>query len=632
MMRQNPLLSKIIPLAAFLLLAVGLVAVNVLFAFIPMRLDITDEGLFTLSDGSRNIVANLEEATTIKLYYSADLAEIPVSFKTYSTKVIELVRRYAALSKGKLSLEIFDPKPDTDEEDWASRYGLEGARLPTGNTFFFGMVVLSAEREEVVKFFDPRREKFLEYDISRAISRVGQADKVKLGLLTSLPMAGYSGPMGRGRGQEWTFITELRKEYAIEMISPGDLVEVPKDIKMMLVIHPKNVTDSVSYALDQFLLRGGKLLVMVDPNSRLDPAAQQRFGMPTNSDLKKLFSAWGIQFDATKILGDLELPTRVNSPQDGVVDYPIWVSFNSKFMNREQVITADLEEIALIDTGVFSTKDGFSLKFTPLINSSKKSAMVDFASVRMLSPSALARSIVPDGKERVAAALLTGSFKSAYPGGPPPPPKPRPAAGGKTEPPKKPALPHLTESKQESSVVLIGDVDFISDQFSIEKFNFFGNVVAKRRNDNFNLVFNAVDFLAGSQDLIYIRSRGRSSRPFTKVSAMLSEAADKFAEEETRLSTKLETVKAKLEAIEKNTPKGQKIILTRDQLEEIKAFQLEEERTKKELRKVRKNLRQKIKALGSNLLFGNLLAMPLLVALVGFVVLFMRSRRKGGKK
>ena len=632
MMRQNPLLSKIIPLAAFLLLAVGLVAVNVLFAFIPMRLDITDEGLFTLSDGSRNIVANLEEATTIKLYYSADLAEIPVSFKTYSTKVIELVRRYAALSKGKLSLEIFDPKPDTDEEDWASRYGLEGARLPTGNTFFFGMVVLSAEREEVVKFFDPRREKFLEYDISRAISRVGQADKVKLGLLTSLPMAGYSGPMGRGRGQEWTFITELRKEYAIEMISPGDLVEVPKDIKMMLVIHPKNVTDSVSYALDQFLLRGGKLLVMVDPNSRLDPAAQQRFGMPTNSDLKKLFSAWGIQFDATKILGDLELPTRVNSPQDGVVDYPIWVSFNSKFMNREQVITADLEEIALIDTGVFSTKDGFSLKFTPLINSSKKSAMVDFASVRMLSPSALARSIVPDGKERVAAALLTGSFKSAYPGGPPPPPKPQPAAGGKTEPPKKPALPHLTESKQESSVVLIGDVDFISDQFSIEKFNFFGNVVAKRRNDNFNLVFNAVDFLAGSQDLIYIRSRGRSSRPFTKVSAMLSEAADKFAEEETRLSTKLETVKAKLEAIEKNTPKGQKIILTRDQLEEIKAFQLEEERTKKELRKVRKNLRQKIKALGSSLLFGNLLAMPLLVALVGFVVLFMRNRRKGGKK
>ena len=597
-----------------------------------MRLDITDEGLFTLSDGSRNIVANLEEATTIKLYYSADLAEIPVSFKTYSTKVIELVRRYAALSKGKLSLEIFDPKPDTDEEDWASRYGLEGARLPTGNTFFFGMVVLSAEREEVVKFFDPRREKFLEYDISRAISRVGQADKVKLGLLTSLPMAGYSGPMGRGRGQEWTFITELRKEYAIEMISPGDLVEVPKDIKMMLVIHPKNVTDSVSYALDQFLLRGGKLLVMVDPNSRLDPAAQQRFGMPTNSDLKKLFSAWGIQFDATKILGDLELPTRVNSPQDGVVDYPIWVSFNSKFMNREQVITADLEEIALIDTGVFSTKDGFSLKFTPLINSSKKSAMVDFASVRMLSPSALARSIVPDGKERLAAALLTGSFKSAYPGGPPPPPKPRPAAGGKTDPPKKPALPHLTESKQESSVVLIGDVDFISDQFSIEKFNFFGNVVAKRRNDNFNLVFNAVDFLAGSQDLIYIRSRGRSSRPFTKVSAMLSEAADKFAEEETRLSTKLETVKAKLEAIEKNTPKGQKIILTRDQLEEIKAFQLEEERTKKELRKVRKNLRQKIKALGSNLLFGNLLAMPLLVALVGFVILFMRNRRKGGKK
>ncbi|MEE8435304.1 MAG: ABC transporter, partial [bacterium] len=293
---------------------------------------------------------------------------------------------------------------------------------------------------------------------------------------------------------------------------------------------------------------------------------------------------------------------------------------------------AELEEIALIDTGVFSIKDGFSLKFTPLIHSSKKSAMVDFASVRMLSPGDLSKSIVPDGKERVAAALLTGSFKSAYPGGPPPPPKPRPAPGGKSEPPKKPTLPHLAESKKDSSVVLVGDVDFISDQFSIEKFNFFGNVVAKRRNDNLNFVFNAVDFLAGSQDLIHIRSRGRSSRPFTTVSAMLSEAAGKFAEEENRLSTKLETVKAKLEAIEKNTPKGQKIILTREQLDEIKAFRLEEERTKKELRKVRKNLRQKIEALGSNLLFGNLLAMPLLVALVGFVVIFMRSRNKGGRK
>ena len=632
MMRQNPLLSKIIPLASFVLLAVGLVAVNVFFAFIPMRLDITNEGLFTLSEGSRNIVTNLEDSTTIKLYYSADLKEIPVSIKIYSTKVIELVRRYAALSEGKLSLEIFDPKPDTDEEDWASRYGLEGARLPTGNTFYFGMVVLSAEREEVVKFFDPRREKFLEYDISRAISRASQPARMKIGLLTTLPMSGGGGPMGRGRGQEWAFITELRKEYAIEMFSPGQLVEVPKDIKVMLVIHPKRVTDGVSYALDQYLLRGGKLLVMVDPNSRLDPSGQQRFGMPTNSDLKKLFSAWGISFDATKVLGDLELPTRVNSPQDGVVDYPIWVSFNPNFMNREQVITSDLEQIALIDTGVFLTQDGFSLKFTPLIHSSKKSAMVDFASVRMMSPSDLAKSIIPDGKERVAAALLTGSFKSAYPAGPPPPPESQPAPGGKSEPPKKPTLPHLAESEKESSVVLIGDVDFISDQFSIEKFNFFGNVVAKRRNDNLNFVFNAVDFLAGSQNLIHIRSRGRSSRPFTTVSAMLSEAAGKFAEEENRLSEKLETVTAKLEAIEKNTPKGQQIILTREQLDEIRTFRLEEERTKKELRKVRKNLRQKIETLGSNLLFGNLLAIPLLVGLVGFVVIFRRSRKKGGKK
>jgi ABC-type uncharacterized transport system involved in gliding motility auxiliary subunit len=632
MARKSNIPKRLAPLTAFVLLFAGLVAANVLADLVPLRLDVTQDGLYTLSKGSKSILAHLKRPVTIKLYYSESLPEVPVAFKTYSRKVIELLRQYQASSNGRLTLETFDPKPDTDEEEWATRYGLNAARLPDGSSLYFGLVAIQAEREAPVPFLDPRREKFLEYDISQAVSRVNTPEKQVLGLLSSLPVQGGY-PMAGGQ-QEWAFLKDLQRSFEVKMLYPNSLVEVPDDVKVMMVLHPKAIPDKVSYAIDQFLMRGGKLMIFVDPNSRLDPASQQRFGAPASSDLKKLFDAWGVQFDPLMVVGDQDLATRVSSPDQGVIDYPVWVTLHKDNLNHELAITSDLEEVTLIDSGAFSTTERFKDTFTPLLTSSKQSALLDFATVRMSSPSTLAQSVKPDGKQRVLAALVTGKFSTAFPDGAPPPPPPPPKKGekGQSDPAaeEKPKHPFLAKSEQESSILLVGDADFLGDPFSVQNVNFFGNVIQQPINDNLNFVANATEFLMGSQDLIYIRSRGQFSRPFARVQALQVAASQRYMKEEQQLSTRLDEVKKKLSQIESQKPSArEKVILSPEQLAEVQKFRLEEQKTRKALRDVRRLLREDIDRLGNTLLAINLLVVPVLVALLGFVVIFRRTRRKG---
>lgn len=630
---QGKMTTKLAPLAAFLLLAAALVAVNVLFAFVPIRVDITEEGLFTLSKGSKEIVAGFEEPTTIKLYYSESLENIPVAFKSYSTKVIELLREYQSYSDGMVSLELINPEPDTEDEEWATRYGLSPARLPNGTNLLFGMVVLSADREAVVPFFDPRREKFLEYEISQTLLRVRQESKPKIGVLSYLPVAGFGNPRVPGRGQEdWVFLQELKKNFEVEMLPPDSLVEIGADFQLVVLIHPKLMPRRVSYALDQYLMRGGKLMALVDPNSRMDQGGQGQFGSPTNSELKYLFEAWDLKFDSMKIVGDHKLATKVNSPQHGVIDYPVWLSVTSANLAQDQVITNELESLTLIDSGAFIPGEKFPYTFTPLISTSDKAAFVDFATIRMVNPVTIAKMIEPDGTIYALSGLITGTFKSAYPDGPPPTPKANgnPAEEEKAKLPER-KLPHLAQGEKETSVLVVGDADFMADQFSVERVNFFGNIIMRPINDNLNFVLNAVEFLAGDQALIHIRSRGKFSRPFTLVAELETKAAERYLKEEQQLSDQLESVKQKLAAIEREKPEGQQVLLSPEQLEAVKSFRLEEQRTRKALKEVRKVLRQDIETLGNQLLAFNLLLMPLLVSLVGFVIILRRTRRKGGR-
>jgi ABC-type uncharacterized transport system involved in gliding motility auxiliary subunit len=629
---QGKLASRLVPLAALVLLLVALIAVNVLAAFVPLRADVTDEGLYTLSKGTRQILSKIEDPITFKLYYSQSLPDIPVAFKTYSSKVIELLREYEAVAPAhKVRLEVYDPAPDTDDEEWATRYGLSPARLPNGGNLYFGLVAVAADREATVPFFDPRREKFLEYDVSEAVARVQEVKQPKIGVLSYLPIGGgYAGPMSAG-GRAWAIMQQLQKSFSVEQLSPATLVEVPQDLNLVLVVHPKLIPSRISYALDQFVVRGGKMIVLVDPNSRLDPAGGGQYGAPTNSSLDDLFKAWGIKYDKLQIVGDHELATRVNAPQFGVVDYPIWLTVTPRYFNHDQVITSELEELTLVDAGRFETTPEFKLTFTPLVTSSPNSGMVDFTTVRVLNPVTISKMVKSDDTPKVLAALITGKFPSAFPEGPPKPPTrdiPKDVQAQLDERAKH----HLSEAKGETSVVLIGDADFIADQFSVQQVNFFGNVVSQPVNDNLNLVMNSAEFLSGNQALIHIRSRGKFSRPFTRVAALQVKAAARYTQQEQQLSDTLEEVKRKLSELERQRPKGSDVMLSPAQMDAVRQYRLEEQRTRHALREVRKVLRQDIESLGNVLLAINLLAMPLVVAVMGFTIIYRRSRRSGGKR
>jgi gliding motility-associatede transport system auxiliary component len=633
MISKGKLAPRLAPLAAFAMLLVALIAVNVLAAFVPLHLDVTEEGLYTLSKGTRQILSGIKDPITLKLYYSQNLPDIPVAFTTYSSKVIELLHEYESATPGhRLRLEVYDPAPDTEDEEWATRYGLNPARLPNGNSLYFGLVAVAADHEANIPFFDPRREKFLEYDISEAITRVQEAKQPKIGVLSYLPIGVAGGQMPGQQQNNWAILQELQKSFEVQSLNPNTLVEIPNDLRLVLLVHPKLMPARISYALDQFVLRGGKVIALVDPNSRLDPSGGGQYGGPTNSSLDDLFKAWGIKFDKMQIVGDLELATRVNSGQYGVVDYPIWLTLGRKNLNHEQVITSELEEITLIDSGAFETTPDFKLSFTPLISSSKNSGLVDFATVRLVNPVTISKMVKADGKAKVLAAIISGKFPSAYPDGPPKPPADSKIGKEEQAQLDQRAAHHLKEAKAETSVVLVGDADFIADQFSVQQVNFFGNVVTRPINDNLNLVLNAAEYLSGNQALIHIRSRGKFSRPFTRVAALQVKAAARYTQQEQRLSDKLAEVKKKLSELERQRPKASDLMLSPAQMDAVRQYRLEEQRTRHALREVRKILRQDIEQLGSVLLAVNLLAMPLLVALLGFVIILRRARRSGGKR
>ena len=616
--------------AAYGLLAVGLVAVNVLAGFIPVRIDMTEEGLYTLSEGTQNILAGLEEPVTLKFFFNESHPGLPASIKLHARKVRELLEEYASRSGENVTLEVLDPKPDSDEEEWATRYGLRGAQLPTGTRMFLGLVALSANQEAVIPFFDTRRERFLEYDISETISRVSRRSKEKVAVLAYLPITGQINPRTGTRQGEWAVIREMRKLFDLETYFPVELVEIPESIDLLLVVHPRKVSDTVAYALDQFLMRGGRMIVFTDPFSRYDVSNTQGMNSQFSSNLAQLYKAWNIKFNHEEVVADLALATRVNTQQDGTVEYPVWLTVRGDHLNRDSVITSQLEQLTIPDAGAFSTEEGFKYSFTPLLTSSTTSGVVDRITVRMSQPLALAKTVQPDGKARVLAALLTGTFDSAFPQGAPPPPMEKDDKGKEVAKKIERKLPHLAKARAESSVLLVGDADFMQDRFTVRAINFFGQQVYQPINDNMSFVLNSVEALIGSQELIHIRSRGRLGRPFTKIFELQVNAQRRYKKREQKLSDELEEVRKRLEGLEEQKKGAKQVLLNPAQLAEIKQFRTEEADTKRALREVRKVLRQDIEFLGNMLLLINMLAVPLLVGVAGFVTIIRRSRRSGG--
>ena len=624
---------------AFVLLFVGLVLVNYLASSIPARLDATAESIYSLSPGTKKLLGKIEEPVVLDLYFSKDATGLPIAYKNYAARVTEMLRQYVRASHGKLSLNVINPQADTPQEEKATAAGLTPqVSQQGGEQFFFGLVVTQADQQKNIPAFTPQREQFLEYDLSKLIYGVQQLDKPKLGLLTSLPIQGTSQQemqmmmMMRRQPQPGQYVAdEWAQSFKIITVEQT-ASELPAGLDSLVVIHPENLSNKLQYAIDQFLLGGKPVFLAVDPSSQYfkrQGGQQAMMGGPqpnVSSDLPVLFNAYGIMYDPQKVVGDLENATQVQTQGGGVARYPIWLSLRKPNFSVKSLPTAQLNSAMFIESGSISQKPGSSLTFTPLIETSASSGDIASMMLQFAQPDDVAKQITPSGKKTIAA-LVTGKFKTAFPDGMPKDEEKKddPAKKEDKKPDTAKPADALKESKTTSTLFVIADTDWLFDDYSVRKFNFFGQSAAEPFNDNLAFASNTVEFLSGSQDLISIRGKGTSLRPFDVVRKMEVEAQKKYQEKLTALDARLQQVQSKLSELQGKKTEGNRLVASPEVAKAIEDFQKQSATMRGERREIRRALREEIDALENRLLVINLLASPLLVGAFGFW--FYRSRK-----
>lgn len=627
---------------AIVLLFVGLVLVNYLASSLPARLDTTADSIYSLSAGTKTMLGKIEEPVVIDLYFSKDASGLPIRYKNYATRVQEMLRQYVRAGRGKITLNVINPRADTPDEEKATAAGLTPqVSQQGGEQFFFGLVVTQADQQKNIPAFAPQREQFLEYDLSKLVYSVQQINKPKLGLITSLPLQGTSPQemqmmmmMRRQPQPSQMIIGELEQSFTIVKIEDG-ASELPANLDALAVIHPQNFSNKLQFAIDQFILGGKPVFLAVDPASqhfkRQANPQQQMMGQPTpnvSSDLPVLLNAYGLTYDPQKIVGDLENPLPVGGQGNQVIRMPTWLSLKKDNFSAKALPTAQLNTAWFIESGSISAKPGNTLTFTPLIETSAQAGDIASMMLQFAQPDDIAKQIVPSGKKTIAA-LVTGKFKTAFPDGAP---KDEPKADDpskkdeKKPEPAKPAGESLKESKATSTLFVIADTDWLFDDYSLRKLNFFGQTAVEPYNDNLSFAANTIEFLGGSQDLISIRGKGSSLRPFTVVRAMEVEAQKKYQEKLTALDARLAEVNKKLTEMQGKKTEGNRLIATPEMAKAIADFQKQQATMNGERRQIRRALREDIDRLEKKLLIVNLLSTPLLVGAFGFW--FYRSRKK----
>ncbi|MBP7638533.1 MAG: Gldg family protein [Kiritimatiellae bacterium] len=617
-------------LAGLLVLLVIIGAANLIIANLRLRVDLTAERLYTLSTGSKQVLGKLENDVTLKFYFSASSAEMPMGLKTYANQVQDLLKEYELAGKGRVALEAYDPKPDSDSEEWAQRYGIEPQQTnPFGQPVYFGLVAVCGETEAVIPGFNPRTEATLEYDITRLITRVAWPEKPVIGVLSSLSVLGApQNPMMMMRRQQqdqgWTAFRELRKDYTVREIQ-ADAEAIDADIKALIVVHPKNLEDKALFAIDQFVLRGGRLIVCVDPfniadfeaNQQQNPMMMQMGGGQAGpSTLGKLFDAWGVTFDTAKIAADLSAATKLNSGNGRVEDNPAFLSLGTPNMAKDDLLTAQLSQVMLPFAGALSANTPKEITFTPLITTSKDNACLVDQMNAQFGMSAMRAQLKPDGAQRTLAARLQGTFKTAFPDGL--------STNGTAAAATNAAPAHLTSGT--STVMIFGDADFLNDRFCVQVMNSLFGQIAQPINDNLTLFGNTVEQFAGREELIGVRSRGQFNRPFVKVDQLEVKAMKQWQAEEERLEAALQETQQRLADLQQKKSGNERLILSKEQQAELEQFRKTQAETRKQLKEVRKNLNKDIERLGLSLKVVNIALLPLLV--IGFGLFRGLRRRK----
>jgi ABC-type uncharacterized transport system involved in gliding motility auxiliary subunit len=602
-----------------------------------VRVDLTQSRLYTLSDGTKQVLAGLKEPVTLRLFYSRKLGATVPSYGTFADHVREMLRNYASLSNGKVRVEFYDPEPYSDTEDRAMAFGLQGVPVDQGGEqVWFGLVGSNLQDDErTIAFFQAERERFLEYDLTKLVYELSNPKRPTIGLMTSLPMEGDPRAMmmarqqGGNAGQPYASDVLLRQTNTVKIV-PTDAQVIDADIGVLLVAQPPaNMPEATLYAIDQFVMRGGRLMAMVDPWSEAAAAIPNQTGMPTtdaHSDLKKLFDAWGIQFDPSQAVGDLTGAWRVRGGADErlqAVNFVAWFGIRDG-IDQNDPATANLKMVNVASPGALSKAEGASIEFTPLLTSSPRSALVPTEKLRMPEPSKILAAFQPDGKPRVLAARVRGVLKSAFTG----PPE---LAADQKRPDNFPAHKAVTEGP--ANMVVVADTDILADRYWVRVAEFFGQPTATPFADNGPFVANLIGTLAGGDALIGLRSRGETNRPFAVIARMQSDAEASYRQTEQALQKHLEDVEKQLRTLRSGGEEAEgkakpDAVITPEQRAAIDAARADIVQTRQKLRAVQLELNRDISRLQTKLRVLNIALVPTLLTLLAIsIALIQRGRR-----
>jgi len=618
-----------------------LVAINFIFSSVRgARVDLTDDKIYTLSEGTRAILKKLDTPVTIRYYFTqSDDVKVPPIIKNHARRVEDLLHEYQTLAPKFIKLEKLDPQPDTDAEDSANLDGIDGQMLQTGERLFHGVSFTCLDQKESIPFLAWDRERLLEYDVSRAISRVMVSKKPVIGVISALPIFGTPATpqmmrMGQFQGAPaWMVINELKADFEVKEIQMTE-TEIPDDVDVLLVVHPKNISEGLEYGIDQFVLGGGKLIAMVDPLSVMDQSGQQNPMMgggqqQTSSSLDKLFAAWGVKFDKNKVIADRTLRTRVGGPQGQPQENPTVLSLTGDNVNTNDISTAQIGNLLLAFAGAFTNAaPAEGLKQVSLVESTPDNQLVDGFMARMAAQSIM-NDFKPNGGKRSLAIKLSGKFKTAFPDGKP---GEGPAEEEKKDDEKKENSGHLAEGTEENHVILVSDADMIHEQFCVRVQQVFGARFATPFSANLTLLQNFVEQMAGDSNLINARSRAIKARPFTVIAKMRAEAEEGYRTKIKELESDLQETQRRLNELQRSKEDAnQKFILSPEQKKELEDFRQKQVDTNKKLKNLRKDLRKDIDFLERWLGFLNIFGMPIIVIVIGLITWLVKRAQTAAR-
>jgi len=609
--------------------------------FSSARLDLTQSGLYTISQGTKDTLDSLPEPLTLRFFFSERASVKYAGVRAYGARVRDLLQEYANRSGGKVKLEIIDPEPLTEEEDLAVAQGVTGAPTPSGEKIYFGLVGTNqVNGREVIPFFLEDREQYLEYDVTSLIHKLVREKKPKIGVVSNLPFdSGIGGMMEamQGRSRPFMIYEQIRETFEPQFLEQ-DFDRVPEDIDVLMIAHPKPLNAKTQYAIDQFIMRGGRALVFLDPHSEISQVSAGPGGMPLEGStpssaesIPTLMKSWGVAIEPRHVIGVRDRAQRVQFSGD-VTDYVAWVAFTVYDMDRKDLVTGELTDLNMGTIGAIKPQKGATTTVLPLVQTTDDTMEIPVGRVQgSPNPDDLLRDFAKSGEKFTVVARIQGPVKSAFPNGPPAESTLKPAAG---QTPPKPLPAHLKETKGPANIMLVADSDIFTDSFWVQTQELQGQRVAIPVADNHVFVLNALENLSGSNALISLRSRGTSNRPFTVVNNIRRRAEQQFLREEQALQNKLTETQNRLAELEgrrtvQNRP-GATIpreLLTPEQQAEIEKFRAEIVETRTALRNVQHKLRRDIDRLGNWLAALNILFVPAMVAGTAITLAALRRRK-----